>query len=102
MIQQIKGIITDATPLGTIETRTGRKTEKCILHIRTADIDPNKVQEIAVGVHGDNAKFQFLIGTMVTVEYIVRVFTFLKNGRRQLGNDIYCKSIKTSIHENQM
>ncbi|MBR4115158.1 MAG: hypothetical protein IKK40_04030, partial [Bacteroidales bacterium] len=70
MIQQIKGIITDATPLGTIETRTGRKTEKCILHIRTADIDPNKVQEIAVGVHGDNAKFQFLIGTMVTVEYI--------------------------------
>ena len=102
MIQKITGIITDATPLGTIETKTGRKTEKCILHIRTADIDPNKIQEIAVGVHGDNARFQSMVGTIVAVEYIVRVFSFLKNGRRQLGNDIYCKSIKTIIHENQM
>lgn len=102
MIQKITGIITDATPLGTIETKNGKKKDKCILHIRTADIDPNKVQEIAVTVLGDKTKFQFCTGMLVAVEYIVRVFTFLKNGRRQLGNDIYCKTIQTITHENKL
>ena len=99
MIQKITGVITDAVPLGTIVTKGGKRREKCILHIRTADIDPTKTQEIAVSVHGDNARYQTHIGMFAEVEYVVRVFTFFKNGRRQLGNDIYCKTINLIKHE---
>jgi len=102
MIQKITGIITDVTPLGTITTKAGKKKEKCILHIRTADSDPNKAQEIAVTLHGDKAKFRFCMGMLVVVEYVIRVFSFLKNNKRQLGNDIYCTSIKSVNHEHSI
>lgn len=94
MKQLIKGVIKDATQVQQFTKRNGEVNVKCILHIVAIDDEPYP-QEVAVTVCGSLTLYATVVGSTVTVEYIVRVFPFEKNGVVVYGNDIYATDIKS-------
>ena len=93
MKQLIKGVIKDATQVQQFEKKNGQTNVKCVLHIVAIDDDPHP-EEVAVTVSGDLTLYAAAVGSPVAVEYIVRVFSFEKNGMKMYGNDIYAIDIK--------
>lgn len=94
MKQVINGVIKAATEVQQFNKRDGQTNVKCILHIVAVDDEPYP-QEVAVTVCGGLTLFRTVVGSTVTVEYIVRVFPFEKNGITMYGNDIYATDIKS-------
>lgn len=92
MIQSITGIIAAASAIEQIQKKDGTSTQKAVLHIQEV-CNHQYPQEIAVTVTGDMAQFAGMVGCTVTVEYVVRVFAFTKNGNPALGNDVYARKI---------
>ena len=93
MKQLIKGVIKDATQVQQFEKKNGEINVKCVLHIVAIDDDPHP-EEVAVTVCGNLTLYSKAVGSPVAVEYIVRVFSFEKNGKMMYGNDIYATDIK--------
>lgn len=93
MKQLIKGVIKDATQVQQFEKKNGQINVKCVLHVVAIDDDPHP-EEVAVTVSGDLTLYAAAVGSPVAVEYIVRVFSFEKNGKKMYGNDIYATAIQ--------
>lgn len=93
MIQNITGIIASATPIEQIKRKDGTHTIKAVLHIQECTTDPHP-QEVAVSVTGPWAQYAGMVGQMVEVEYVVRVFSFTKGNKPGIGNDIYACHIR--------
>ena len=93
MKQLIKGVIKDATQVQQFEKKNGQINVKCVLHVMAIDDDPHP-EEVAVTVSGDLTLYAAAVGSPVAVEYIVRVFSFEKSGKKMYGNDIYATAIQ--------
>ena len=93
MIERIKGTIVSATAIEQFTRKDGSVSESATLHIQQVSNEPYP-QEVALKVTGDLAQYAKCINMEVEAEYIVRVFTFMKGGKRCLGNDIYARSIR--------
>jgi len=93
MKQLINGVIKAASKVQQFNKRSGETGVKCVLHI-VALHDEAYPQELAVTVCGDLTCYSAVVGSTVTVEYIVRVFSFEKNGITLFGNDIYATRIE--------
>lgn len=93
MVQTISGVIAAASTIEQIQKTDGTITSKAVLHIQDTSTTYFP-QEVAVAVTGDLAQFAGMVGCNVTVEYVVRVFSFTnKHGHASLGNDIYARKI---------
>ena len=93
MKKVITGVIKGATPIQQFEKKNGQTNVKCVLHIVAIDDEPHP-EEVAVTVCGDLTLYAAAVGSPVAVDYIVRVFSFQKNGMAMLGNDIYATDIR--------
>ena len=87
------GTIVEASRVQDFLTLKGQKRQRAMLHIRENAEDESSA-EVAVKVTGELCHYVGCIGARVTVEYIVRVFHFAKDGTPSLGNDIYATSIR--------
>ena len=94
MKQFIKGIIKDATQVQQFKKKNGETNVKCVLHVVAIDDEPHP-EEVAVTACGNLTLYSKAVGNPVAVEYIVRVFSFEKNGMTMYGNDIYATDIKS-------
>lgn len=94
MIYTISGVIAAATAIKQFKKKDGTTNYQATLHIQQVTNDPYP-QEVAIKVTGDLAKFAQMVGSNVVVEYVIRVFSFEKNGEKLIGNDIYAKTIKS-------
>jgi len=93
MKKKIYGIIKDATQVQQFNKKNGETNVKCVLHLVAPGDDPHP-EELAVTVCGDLTLYAAVVGSPVEVEYIVRVFPFMKNGKTMYGNDVYATAIK--------
>lgn len=93
MKKKIFGIIKDATQVQQFDKKNGETNVKCVLHLVAPGDDPHP-EELAVTVCGDLTLYAAVVGSPVEVEYIVRVFPFMKNGKTMYGNDVYATAIK--------
>ena len=93
MKKQILGIIKDATQVKQFEKKNGQTNVKCVLHIM-APADEPYPEELAVTVCGDLTLYAAAVGSPVAVDYIVRVFSFEKDGKKMYGNDVYATAIQ--------
>lgn len=91
-LRTINGTIVGASQIQDFKTQKGKVNQSAMLHIQEDENDPCSAQ-VAVKVTGDMCNYVGCIGTQVTVDYVVRVFDFAKNGRQMLGNDIYAINI---------
>jgi hypothetical protein len=89
----IKGVIKDATQVQQFKKKNGETNVKCVLHIEAPGDNPHP-EELAVTVCGNLTLYSKVVGSLVEVEYVVRVFPFEKNGMTTYGNDIYATDIK--------
>ena len=87
------GIIKDATQVKLFEKKNGQTNVKCVLHIMAPADEPSP-EELAVTVCGDLTLYAAAVGSPVAVDYIVRVFSFEKNGQTMYGNDVYATAIQ--------
>lgn len=87
------GTIVNAGRVKNILTSHGKSNQSAMLHIQEDESDPSSAQ-VAVKVTGDLCNYVGCIGAHVVVEYVVRVFEFVKNGVKTLGNDVYATSIR--------
>lgn len=93
MKQTICGVIKAVTPVKQFTKRNGEDNVKCVLHI-VALRDETHPQELAVTACGDLTLYAAAVGSLVAVDYIVRVFSFEKNGTTIYGNDVYATAIQ--------
>jgi len=93
MKKQIFGVIKDATQVKQFEKKNGQVNVKCVLHIMALADEPYP-EELAVTVSGDLTLYAAAVGSPVAVDYIVRVFSFEKDGKKMYGNDVYATAIQ--------
>ena len=93
MKKQIFGIIKDATQVKQFEKKNGQTNVKCVLHIMAPADEPHP-EELAVTACGDLTLYAAAVGSPVAVDYIVRVFSFEKDGKKMYGNDVYATAIQ--------
>ena len=93
MKKQIFGVIKDATQVKQFEKKNGQVNVKCVLHIMALADEPYP-EELAVTVSGDLTLYAAAVGSPVAVDYIVRVFSFEKDGKKMYGNDVYATDIQ--------
>lgn len=91
--RSIRGTIVAAGEIQDFRSKRGKVEQSAMLHILEDENDPNSAQ-VAVKVKGDQCNYVGCIGSRVVVEYVVRVFDFVKNGIKTLGNDVYATSIR--------
>lgn len=99
MKQTIEGRIVDCSSIKQYTRTDGETGSKCLLHIQS-DGNERQPQEVAVGVSGDLTAYAHCLGRKVRVEYIVHVFSYIRDNQKWLGNDIYATSITEICHEN--
>lgn len=87
------GTIVDAGRILDFRTSRGKSNQSAMLHIQEDENDPSSAQ-LAVKVTGDMCNYVGCIGAHVVVEYVIRVFDFVKNGIKTFGNDVYATSIR--------
>lgn len=92
-LHTMRGIIVEASGILDFQTKRGKPNQSAMLHIQEVENDPTSAQ-VAVKVSGDLCNYVGCVGAHVAVEYVVRVFGFVKNGIKMLGNDIYATSIR--------
>ena len=88
----MRGTIVDAGRIQDFQTSRGKSNQSAMLHIQEDENDPSSAQ-VAVKVTGELCNYVGCIGAHVVVEYVIRVFDFVKNGIKTLGNDVYATSI---------
>ena len=93
MKKTIYGVIKDATQVKQFEKKNGQTNVKCVLHVMALADDPFP-EELAVTVSGDLTLYAAAVGSPVAVDYIVRVFSFEKGGKKMYGNDVYATAIQ--------
>lgn len=89
----MRGTIVGASRIMDFQTKRGKVNRSAMLHIQEDENDADSAQ-VAVKVSGDLCNYVGCVGARVTVEYIVRVFEFAKDGMKMLGNDVYATSIR--------
>lgn len=89
----MRGTIVDAGRIQDFQTSRGKSNQSAMLHIQEDENDPSSAQ-VAVKVTGDLCNYVGCIGAHVVVEYVIRVFDFVKYGIKTLGNDVYATSIR--------
>ncbi len=89
----MRGTIVAAGRIQDFQTSRGKSNQSAMLHIQEDENDPSSAQ-VAVKVTGDLCNYVGCIGAHVVVEYVIRVFGFVKNGIKTLGNDVYATSIR--------
>ncbi len=92
-LRTMRGTIVGASPIQDFRTKHGKVNQSAMLHIQEDENDPTSAQ-VAVKVQGDMVNYVGCVGARVSVEYVVRVFEFLKNGIKMIGNDVYATSIR--------
>ena len=90
------GIIKDATQVQQFNKKNGETNVKCVLHLVAPGDEPHP-EELAVTVCGGLTLYAAAVGSTVEVEYVVRVFSFEKNGKTMYGNDVYATTIKPCL-----
>lgn len=93
MKKMFYGIIKDATQVQQFNKKNGETNVKCVLHLVAPGDEPYP-EELAVTVCGGLTLYAAAVGSTVEVEYVVRVFSFEKNGKTMYGNDVYATNIK--------
>ena len=89
-IEKIVGAIAACSKVETFAKRNGSTSQKCMLRIESAD-----GAERAITVTGDLVNWAGCLGLRVEVEYVHRVFPFVRNGSTWFGNDLYALRIKS-------
>lgn len=92
-LHKMRGTIVGAGHIQDFKTARGDARQSAMLHIQVDAGDPASAQ-VAVKVTGDLCNYVGCVGANVVVEYVVRVFEFVKNGIKTLGNDVYATSIR--------
>lgn len=92
-LRTIRGTIVEAGHIQDFTTSRGKRQQSAMLHIQEDAGDPTSAQ-VAVKVTGDLCNYVGCVGANVVVEYVVRVFEFVKNGIKTLGNDVYATSVR--------
>ena len=93
MIHNITGVIAAATAIKRFQKKDGTVSEQATIHVRQVTDDRYPL-EVAVKLTGEQTQYARMIGATVEVQYVIRVFTFVKDGETKLGNDIYARSIR--------
>ena len=93
MKQTIYGVIKAVTPVKQFTKRNGEDNVKCVFHIMALH-DETHPQELAVTACGGLTLYAAAVGSPVQVEYVVRVFEFMKDGQPCFGNDVYATDIQ--------
>lgn len=93
MFQTFKGTIVDSTKISSFTKKNGEKSDQAMLYVQQMTNNQYPL-EVAVKVTGNNALFANMVGANVELEYVKRVFAFMKNGEKCFGNDIYAHRIK--------
>ena len=93
MINSMTGIIAAATAIKRFQKKDGTVSEQATIHVRQVTDDRYPL-EVAVKLTGEQTQYARMIGASVEVQYVIRVFTFVKNGETMLGNDIYARMIR--------
>lgn len=93
MINRMTGVIAAATAIKRYQKKDGTVSEQATIHVRQVTDDRYPL-EVAVKLTGEQAQYARMIGASVEVQYVIRVFTFVKNGETMLGNDIYARMIR--------
>lgn len=88
----MKGTIVGASKIQDFHTKSGKTKQSAILHIQENAGDASSA-EVAVKVTDELCNYVGCIGARVVVEYVVRVFNFMKDGIQSIGNDIYATNI---------
>lgn len=89
----MRGTIVGAGRVRDFQTSRGKSNQSAMLHIQEDENDPASAQ-VAVKVTGEQCNYVGCVGARVVVEYVVRVFSFVKDGIQTLGNDVYATSIR--------
>ncbi len=93
-LRTLSGTIVGASGVKDFRNAYGKEGHSAMLHIRE-DADGNlRPLEVAVKVSGDLCNYVGCVGARVAVDYVVRVFEFVKNGMRMLGNDVYATHVR--------
>lgn len=92
-LRTMRGTIVEAGHVQDFTTTKGKRQQSAMLHIQEDENDPSSLQ-LAVKVSGDLCNYVGCVGARIVVEYIVRVFEFVKDGVKSLGNDVYATSIR--------
>ena len=87
----IRGRIVGCTAVEHYTKRNGEKGQKCVLHVAS-----DEGTERAVVLTDNHTHWRACVGmdVEVEVEYIHRVFPFLRKGKDWIGNDLYATNIK--------
>ena len=93
MVHSLTGIIAAATAIKRYQKKDGTVSEQATIHVRQVT-DDRYPFEVAVKLTGEQTQYARMIGASVEVQYVIRVFTFVKNGETMLGNDIYARMIR--------
>lgn len=91
-LRTMRGTIVEAGHVQDFVTAKGKRQQSAMIHIQEDENDPTSPQ-VAVKVSGDLCNYAGCVGAHVVVEYVVRVFRFVKDGIRSLGNDVYATNI---------
>ena len=92
-LRTIRGTIVEAGHIQDFTTTRGKRQQSAMLHIQEDENNPDS-PHLAVKVSGDLCNYVGCVGAHVVVEYMVRVFGFVKNGIKSLGNDVYATSVR--------
>lgn len=92
-LKTMRGTIVEAGHIQDFITTKGKRQQSAMICIQEDENDPNSPQ-MAVKVTGDLCNYVGCVGARVVVEYMVRVFSFMKGGISSLGNDVYATSIR--------
>lgn len=93
MVYTFTGVIADASANKRFQKKDGTVSEQATIHVRQVTDDRYPL-EVAVKLTGEQTQYARMIGASVEVQYVIRVFTFVKNGEKLLGNDIYARMIR--------
>lgn len=89
----IQGTIVGASRVQDFTTQKGRKNQCAMIHVQESAEDDCS-QQVAVKVTGELCNYVGCVGARVAVDYVIRVFEFVKNGATLLANDIYATQIR--------
>ena len=88
--ERISGTIAACTKVETFTKANGSKAQKCVFRIMSFD-----GTERAITVTGDLVNWAGCLGMKIEVEYVHRVFPFMRNGATWYGNDLYAVRIES-------
>lgn len=92
MKQRIEGTIVDCSQIVQYTKTDGTAGVSCMIHVKSND-QVQYPMEVAVKATGDMTRFATCVGQNVVIEYVVRVFSYVRDGIKCLANDIFATHI---------